>query len=79
MPETDAVTYKRKDGDQNTIILHGSACPYHCVCNGSHRHRGCWCYGAQGKAARPRTGWREALRYRLRGGGRARGRFDCPC
>jgi hypothetical protein len=57
--------------------FHGSACPFHCVCNDTHLSWGCWCNVPRGKAPRRRPWW-WGLRVWLLGGGRALGYFDCP-
>ena len=60
------------------IHSHGTACPYHCVCNDTHLSWGCWCNAPRYKHPRARR-WFEGLRVWALGGGRAMGRFDCPC
>lgn len=64
--------------DNSMYGFHGSACPYHCVCNDTHLSWRCWCNSPRYKLKLERPWW-AGLRARLLGGGRARGRFDCPC
>jgi hypothetical protein len=60
----------------SVILLHGSACPHHCVCNGTHLSRRCWCAAPWKPPVR--RSWLRGLRVRLLGGGRPLGYFDCP-
>lgn len=63
--------------DDSMYGFHGSACPYHCVCNDTHPPHGCWCSTPRWKPPRRRPCW-QPLAWRLFGGGRPLGYFDCP-